>query len=150
MKRTGRYELLEHTADIAIRITAGDLSELFRAAMRGMYHVIGEISQPRKGRLYHWQLQADDPEQLLHDWLGELLYWFQVRKIVFGKVDFAQIDGRHLRGQLLGRDLDTVSCVIHREIKAVTYHELKVQGLDQQADGDKGDRLVQATVIFDI
>jgi len=141
MGKSGNYEILEHTADVAVRITAPDLPTLFIVAAAALYDIIGTISRPRKGRIEQWELQANDVEQLLHDWLAELLYWFQVRKTVFGKIEFQRIDLQHLQARLTGSPLHRRRCQIRHEIKAITYHQLQVT----RAGGK-----IQATIIFDV
>ena len=71
-------------------------------------------------------LEADDLDALLRNWLGELLYTFHVRKLVFS--DFTvSVSDRGLQGAARGEPMDAVRHELDVEIKAVTWHGLKVE-----------------------
>jgi SHS2 domain-containing protein len=77
------YELIEHTADIGIRVKGGDLKELFKNSALAMFDIIAEKKTENRSpcllagesqvkRLVIGQ-KADNLEELLVNWLNELL-----------------------------------------------------------------------------
>ncbi len=62
--------------------------------------------------------------------------------MVYRQVTFDRCERNRLAGQLVGSVVDLERSRLHEEIKAVTYHDLKVQ---QLADGSW-----EATVILDV
>ncbi len=81
------------------------------------------------------ELAPDDLDALLRSWLGELLYIFHVRKLLLSEFtvridDSGGIGG--LRGTARGEPLDAVRHKADVEVKAVTWHGLKVE---RTADG---------------
>jgi len=68
---------------------------------------------------------------LLFDWLNELLYRFDSEHRLFGRFDVEIQNGR-LNGSAWGEPWDRKRHVLTHEVKAITYHGLKVQ---QTADG---------------
>jgi SHS2 domain-containing protein len=137
-----KIEILDHTADLAIRIHAETTEELFRLGAAAVYQLIGRPIPSEGGpKPYSLALKANTAEELFHDWLAEILFWFQVRQIIFESFDFAVLDAGHLKATAQGRKLDVENSEIHVEIKAVTYHNLHIE---RSADG------LTATVIFDI
>ncbi len=137
-----QIEILEHTADIALRLNAKDLKGLFKLGGRALYEVIGEpVPLDEPGDNYELILQAGNREDLFHDWLMEILYWFQVRKVIFDKYKLIILNETRVKAIAHGRKIDTQKSRIHLEIKAVTYHHLKIE----ETQGG-----ITATVIFDI
>jgi protein archease len=121
------YETFEHTADVGLRIRAADLNTLFADAGRALFSVMaGDLEAVRPTEEVQITLAADDLDALLREWLGELLYTFHVRKLVFS--DFTVSVSQHgLRGTARGEPMDAARHQLDVEIKAVTWHGLKVE-----------------------
>ncbi|MGO9111453.1 MAG: archease [Thermoguttaceae bacterium] len=121
------YETFDHTADVGLRIRAADLDTLFADAARAMFSVMaGNLDAVRPTEEVSITLEADDPDALLRDWLGELLYTFHVRKLVFSEFSVS-ICERGLQGTARGEPMDAARHELDVEIKAVTWHGLKVE-----------------------
>jgi SHS2 domain-containing protein len=135
------YETIEHTADIGIRARGRSLGELFANAAAGMFSLICEPSQVRARETFPVRIEAEDMETLLVEWLNELLFLHESRGVVLGRFQVGRVDDHHLEGTALGEKLDPGRHILLEDIKAVTYHMLRIE----QADGSW-----QATVIFDV
>jgi len=124
------YEMFEHTADIGIRAYGRSLAEIFENASMGMYAIIFHESIPKIEPVgeYKIKLQASDLEQLILDWLDELLYIFSTEKIVVAKYQI-EIDQEtcSLDATVAGSIVPDEKLSDSLEIKAVTYHMLKVE-----------------------
>jgi SHS2 domain-containing protein len=130
------YETFEHTADVGLRAKAVDLNTLFEEAARAMFSVMaGDLDAVSTLQEVVVQLEPDDIESLLRSWLSELLYIFNVRKLLLSEFT-VRIDGNldacGLHGTARGEPLDAARHKADVEIKAVTWHGLKVE---QTADG---------------
>ncbi len=121
------YETFDHTADVGLRIRAANLETLFAEAARAMFSVMaGDLKAVRPTEEIRIALEADDLDALLRDWLGELLYAFHVRKLVFS--DFTvSVSEAGLQGIARGEPMDAARHELDVEIKAVTWHGLKVE-----------------------
>jgi len=129
------YEFFSHTADLGIRVRAATLEDLFAEAGKGLFAAIVarlESVEPKEKK--DVQLEADRLDDLLYDWLSHLLYLFDAYRMVFS--DFA-IRIRHsekyaLEGVAMGEPLNLQKHELQFEVKAVTYHRLRVE---QVGDG---------------
>lgn len=133
------FEIVEHTADVGVRVTAPDLPGLFSDAAAGMFHIICDGQVEGWDAEHRIDLASSDIEGLLVDWLSELLYLFEVRKFIFREAVFVSIGegglaavvrGVQFRGELAGA-----------EIKAVTYHMIDIR---RETGG------LEVTVYFDL
>jgi SHS2 domain-containing protein len=126
------YEFFEHTADLGLRARAGDLDTLFAEAARALFAAI--VDNPdavRPLQQVEVRLAGTDREYLLFDWLRELLYRFDAEHLVFGRFE-AHVTADGLTGTAWGEPLDRSRHELAHEVKAITYHGLRVE---QTADG---------------
>ena len=135
------YEFFEHTADLGLRARAPDLEGLFAEAGLGLFSVIVDnLDEVRATRTIDIRIEGRDRVYLLFDWLHELLVTFDTRRLVLRQFHVRlRADG--LDAQALGEELDPDRHRLLHEVKAITYHGLK---LEQTASG------WQAEVIVDI
>jgi SHS2 domain-containing protein len=121
------YELFEHTADLGLRVRAPDLDTLFAEAATCLFSAIVEdVGTVRPDRDVRIELAGADREFLFFDWLRELLLRFDADHMLFGRFAVAVRDDG-LSGTAWGEPLDPARHVLSHEVKAITYHELKVE-----------------------
>jgi SHS2 domain-containing protein len=135
------FEVFEHTADLGLRVAAENLETLFADAARGLFSVIvANLDEVRPVQEKQVHVRGTARDYLLFDWLSELLYIFETERLVLSK--FAvRISDAELRATASGELLDPTRHVPAHEVKAITYHGLKVE---QTTSG------WQAEVIVDI
>jgi len=135
------YELIDHTADVGLKAYGKNLSEAFQNAAKGMFDIITDSSEIEPVGQYDIQLEAADLEQLLVDFLSELLFLNSAQNLVFGffKVELDE-DKNSLSARVFGEKFNISKHKIGAEIKAVTYHMLEV----------KNKKPYHAQVLFDI
>lgn len=121
------YELLEHTADIFIKANGKTLSEAFENAAIGMFDIIYPTSKVGSIGEYQLEHKSADLEQLLVEWLSELLYIYETQNVLFSSFK-VQLDETQLslKCQAFGEKVDPSKHIISDEIKAVTYHMLEI------------------------
>lgn len=138
------YELIEHTADIGIRVRGEDLKELFSNAALAMFDIMAERKSPLTGpqptiRRISLKQKAENLEELFVNWLNELLSLSAIKEKIFCDFKFKQLDERNLEAEVGGCEIKDYK--VNTEIKAATYHQLKIE----KAANDW-----QAEVIFDV
>jgi len=120
------YEIFEHTADLGLRVRSPSLNELFEEAAVALFSAIVENPDNiRPTKQYSFQLEAEQGDELLRDWLGELLYHFHADHLLLGRFQVS-IQNNRLTATAAGEQVDTTKHKIDMEIKAVTYHGLKL------------------------
>ena len=135
------YELLEHTADLGIRVWGRDLKELFIHSAKAMYELITDTSKVQLHDFFTVTIQAQDKDELLRNWLSELLYYFSVKEILLREFTIDQIDNNMVVSAVRGEQIDRSRHSLMHEIKAVTFHNLKITR--------QGDDL-HTQIIFDV
>jgi SHS2 domain-containing protein len=120
------YEVFDHTADLGLRIRAASKEELFADAGQALYSVIVEnLSEVRPLEEQTIQISGQDTDYLLFDWLTELLFLFETRRLLLSQFDI-RLDSEGLKGVCRGEPFDPGRHRLEHEVKAITYHGLKV------------------------
>jgi SHS2 domain-containing protein len=121
------FETFEHTADLGLRIRAADLDTLFAEAAQALFAVLVEdLSAVRPAQPVELRIDGDERDLLLFDWLKELLYRCDAEHLLFSRFDVkVREDG--LSATAWGEPLDRSRHVLDHEVKAITYHGLRVE-----------------------
>jgi len=136
------FTIIDHTADLGLKIRGETLERLFENAAKAMLKIMVKTQAPWPTESVHIQLEGRDLEDLLVRWLGEILYCFEGEKRVAVNIHIVSLSPEHLEAILDTIPYDPGNHEILCEIKGVTYHQIEVSRKD--------DRLWEAKVIFDV
>lgn len=126
------HELFEHTADLGLRATAPDLNALFAEMAACLVSaMVEDPTTVNANEEVQIEIAGTDRDYLLFDWLKELLFRFETDRTLFASFEVNVTDGG-LTATVRGEVYDPAQHVLSHEVKAITYHELKVE---QTADG---------------
>jgi SHS2 domain-containing protein len=121
------YETFEHTADLGLRVAAADLPSLFAEAGRGLTSmIVANLDDVRPVREITIAVDGDRLDDLLFDWLNEILYTFESQRLLLTQFD-VHCDGASVRATARGEAADERRHQLEHEVKAITYHGLKVE-----------------------
>ena len=138
---TKNYTLLDHTADLRIRISGADPVDLFKNAGLALFDLITKPDRLKPRESIEVAVTGDDPADLMVNYLRELLYlWTGSEKLV-KMIDILQISETSVSARVSADHYQPHRHTILHEIKAVTYHQIEV---GRTMDG------WQATVVFDV
>jgi SHS2 domain-containing protein len=128
----GRSETFEHTADMGLRIFASDLSDLFHTAAEALFDlIVANRSDVRVLETESASLTAESTEDLLIEWLNELIFRSETQHRLYTRFDVALAEnGRRLEAKIGGEPIDHRRHVLDHEVKAATRHELLVRRVD--------------------
>jgi SHS2 domain-containing protein len=123
------YELVDHTADLGVRVFAPTRAALIAPSTAGFYATIGDVhpgvhdaTAPRT-----FEFSGDDDAVLLRDYLAELLVLFETQRRMLVEAHAAEFTASVLRVSGREQTIDWAQSALDREVKAVTYHELMVR-----------------------
>lgn len=130
-----KYKILDHKADLKIKVFGKNKKELFENGMKAMVDYLSPTLEKEKVKR-KIRVKSIDFETLLVDFLNELLYYFQTKKEVYFEIKIKNLTEKVIEAYLFGNKIKSFS----REIKAATYHNLKV----------KKNKFLEAVILFDI
>jgi SHS2 domain-containing protein len=134
-----RFELIEHTADMGLKAYGKTLAEAFANAAYGMFSIIAELDNVKEKEKRLVEINGDDDESLLFEWLNSLLYYFDVELLIFKRFDIVEFGEGKLKADCYGEKYDSKRHHLKTGIKSATYYML-------EADKEKN----RVQVIFDV
>jgi SHS2 domain-containing protein len=120
------YRIIDHTGDLGVEVEAPDFAELVRWASLALTDTLVELDRVRGIRTRRWTVEAENEEGLLVAQLQEILFRMDAEGMVFGDFKIERLSARSLNCVAVGEALDRERHGFKTEIKAVTYHGLKI------------------------
>ncbi|MBN2430605.1 MAG: archease [Acidobacteria bacterium] len=125
------YEQVEHTADLALRVTGAGPAELLDHAVRGLCSLITDPRAWREEDARDVDVQGGGLEDLLVEVLNEMLFLLDARQFLALRLEVLQLDHDRLRGRFHGQAFAPDPARIRHVVKAATYHGLAVRHGDE-------------------
>jgi SHS2 domain-containing protein len=125
------YRFLGHTADVKIEAYGKTVNEAFQEAARALTEVMTDTSKIHPIIRRKIEVEAEDLQSLLYEWLEEFIYLFDSEGLIFSEFkveNIQQIEGKlKLNGEAAGEEFDEEKHPQRTAIKAATYHEMKIK-----------------------
>ena len=132
---------IDHTGDCGYIITAASPKQLFERAAQALFYTLTDPSLVEENEQLFFEIRADDKHALLREWLSRLNYIHITEHLLFRKFQITALSETHCSALAFGEKIDFDRHEIYTEIKAITYHGLKIEKKNNQW---------QAQVIFDL
>jgi SHS2 domain-containing protein len=135
------YTLLDHTADLRIRVSGTEPADLFRNAGLALFDLIAKPDRLERREVIEMAVTGDDPADLMVNYLRELLYLWTGKEKLVKMIEIVHISDTAVSARVSTDRYQPERHEILQEIKAVTYHQINVS---RTAKG------WQAMVVFDV
>lgn len=136
-----RYRVFNHTADLGLEVYGKDEKELFSNAAFAIFDLTVDLYDVNALEVRMITVRGSDREDLLVNYLREILYMLNGEGMLLKDFSILEIDSHHLVVEVKGEPFNPDRHSIKTEIKAVTYHQVKVE---------KNNKGWKARVIFDV
>jgi SHS2 domain-containing protein len=130
MDKTGKFEFLEHTADVYIAAHGKTLEEAFENAALAMFEVMTDTENVSPDIEDSVEVEAEDEYALLYSWLEALLVKFEIQNMLYSKFEISSIDetaeGFRVKAAVWGEKFNAEKHTQKVGVKAVTYHRMEI------------------------
>ena len=130
MDRTGKFDFLEHTADVYIAAYGTTLEEAFENAALAMFEVMTDTEKVNPEVEDSVEVEAEDEYALLYSWLEALLVKFEIKNMLYSKFKIVDIEenseGFRIKASVWGEKFNTEKHTQKVGVKAVTYHRMEI------------------------
>ena len=123
------FEILEHPADIGFRASGATLEELFGNSAVAMLSIAGDPMAAEPREEYRISVESGDRDGLMVDWLNEVLYWYDGKLIAMREFR-VELGANRIDAVAIGEPRDPERHRARLIVKAVTYHQLKIEQRD--------------------
>ena len=143
--KNNKFRYLDHTADVFVEAYGDTLETAFENAALSMFEFMTDTEMVASETEEILEIEGRDESALLYNWLEALLVRFEVSNMLYSKFKIKQIaeslKGFRLKAVIQGEKLDPQRHVQKTGVKAVTYHEMKI---------DKTPKMVTVKFLLDI
>ena len=120
------FEILEHTADIGFRAWGRTREEMFENAALALESVAVDVEEVEPRTPYPIAATGEDEESLLVNWLSEVLFYLDGRRVAMRRFRVEQLTASQVVGQGWGEPRDAERPRSKLVVKGVTYHQLRI------------------------
>jgi SHS2 domain-containing protein len=128
--RTGKFEFLEHTADVYIAAHGMTLEEAYENAALAMFEVITDTDKVSPEVEDFVEVEAEDEYALLYSWLEALLVKFETENMLYSKFKISNLEetsgGFRIQATVWGEKFNAEKHTQKVAVKAVTYHLMEI------------------------
>ena len=119
-------------ADAAFEAYGDTLEELFETCALATFEVMVDTKHVKPEQKEEIQIKDLNLDDLLFDFISELVYLKDAHKVFFSKFDLHinKKEEYELDGTVWGEKIDYKKQEIRRDVKAITYHMLEVKEMD--------------------
>ena len=129
-KFEGKFEFLEHTADVYIAAHGATMEEAFANAALAMFEVMTDTEKISPDHKDLVEVEAEDEYALLYSWLEALLVKFEVKGMLYSKFEVTNFketkDGFKLKATVWGEKFNPEKHPQKVAVKAATYHQMEI------------------------
>jgi SHS2 domain-containing protein len=129
-KFAGKFEFLEHTADVYIRAHGKTMEEAYENAALAMFEVMTDTDKIAQMQEETLEVEAEDQYALLYNWLEALLVKFETENMLYSKfqiTNWEETDENFkFKAKIWGEKFDPQKHPQRVGVKAVTYHRMVI------------------------
>jgi len=115
-------EIIEHTADVGIRVKTKSLKDLFLETAWGMLQFIIDERSDRTDFTLEFSFSDCNLSELMMKYLSEILYLVQDKYFLPHRIEIHEISERDIRVSLHA----SIKGRLIGEIKNITYHNFRI------------------------
>ncbi len=120
-------EILEHTAEVGLRVRADSLEGLLAELAAGLFGLITDPATVQERERWEVEVRADDLTGLVVEWLNELLFLHGRDGMLGRRYEVRELSSHHLRATVWGERFDPERHPRGIEVKSATYHQARVE-----------------------
>jgi len=121
------FRVLEHTADIGFEAYGATCEEVFANAARALESLMVDLKSIASLEETKIQVEGSDAQNLLVNWLSEVLYLFDAEGRLFHDFKVSIAGEKALAATARGEPFDRAKHQVNLQVKAITYHQLALE-----------------------
>jgi SHS2 domain-containing protein len=129
-KFAGKFEFMEHTADVYVRAHGKTMEEAYENAALSMFETMTDSDKIAQTKHETLEVEAEDQYALLYNWLEALLVKFETENMLYSKFQITNwketAETFKFKATVWGEKYDPEKHPQKVGVKAVTYHLMVV------------------------
>jgi SHS2 domain-containing protein len=127
-----KYRVLNRSSELVIKVFGGTQAELFANSAFALFDLLVDLEKIEVRDCLQLEVEGADRDDLMVNWVRELLYLFQGGDYLVKEVKLQEIKENYVRGEVRGEKFDPDRHEIRREIRGVAYDQSRMEKTGDQ------------------
>lgn len=127
-----RYRIVSRSSDLGIKVFGRTPEELFANSAFALFDLMTDIEKVQAQEKLPLEVEGADRDDLMVNWMRELLYLYQGSGYLLKEFQVREFKENYVRGEVRGEKYDPDRHEIQREIRAVAYHQSRMEKTGEQ------------------
>lgn len=127
-----KYRILSRSSDLLIKVFGGTQADLFANSAFALFDLITDIGKVEIRERLSLEVEGVNRDDLMVNWMRELLYLYQGSGYLLREFLVHEARDNYVRGEVCGEKFDPDRHEIQRDIRAVAYHQSRMDKTGDQ------------------
>jgi SHS2 domain-containing protein len=132
MAEQKKYRILSRSSDLLIKVFGGTQADLFANSAFALFDLITDIGKVEIRERLSLEVEGVNRDDLMVNWMRELLYLYQGSGYLLREFLVHEARDNYVRGEVCGEKFDPDRHEIQRDIRAVAYHQSRMDKTGDQ------------------
>lgn len=132
MDTQNKYRITNHQNELAVRITGNSQADLFVNSAVALFDVMADVEKVEVKERLPLEVEGDDRDELIVNWLRELLYLYQSGGYLLKEFKITEVKDTVVKAEVCGEKTDPDRHEIKQEIATVAEHKSRMKKTGNQ------------------
>ncbi len=135
IKKFEPFDQYKEFASIGLKVNADELEQVYDYAAQGMLKMLFDLTQIRELEKIKINIHGGSKEELLVNFLNEILKYVNEREKVIAAVKILSFDPAHLKAELAGENYDRHKHLKKGNIKRIAFQNVEIKKMALEVNG---------------
>lgn len=126
------YRITKRQSELAVRVTGNSQADLFANSAFALFDVLTDIDAIEIKEKLPLEVEGNDRDDLMINWMRELLYLFQGSGYLLKDFQIREVKDKIVKAEVCGEKIDPDRHEIKQEIAAVAYQHGRMEKTGNQ------------------
>lgn len=126
------YRITKRQSELAVRVTGNSQADLFANSAFALFDVLTDVSTIEIKEKLPLEVEGNDRDDLMINWMRELLYLFQGSGYLLKDFQIREVKDKIVKAEVCGEKIDPDRHEIKQEIAAVAYQHGRMEKTGNQ------------------
>jgi SHS2 domain-containing protein len=127
-----KYHVSKHASDLTMRIVGKTEADLLGNSAFALFDLMTDLERVQPLEPLSVEAEGIDQDDLMVNWIRELLYVFQVSGYLLKEFKIQEIKDNHVRAEVRGEKFNPDAHEVRQELRAVLYEQCRMEKTGNQ------------------
>jgi SHS2 domain-containing protein len=126
------YHISKHASDLTLRVVGKTQPDLLVNSGIALFDLMSDLDKVEARERLPLEVEGIDQDDLIVNWMRELLYLFQVSGYLLKEFQIQEIKDNHVRAEVCGEKFNPDAHEIRQELLSVLYEQCRMEKTGSQ------------------